>query len=103
MKKASLLALLSLLLLLLLLSSATAIGSNATRIGDELVGGEEFLMESETARRILKGGGTPKTIPIRDRSKGFCNAKIYASCDGKQNKFYNQRKCGYKNGCIRQG
>ncbi|KAL7141124.1 hypothetical protein ABFS83_08G032800 [Erythranthe nasuta] len=77
---------------------------NATRVGDWLDDGEEFLMESETSRRILQAGGKKTiTYPTAKPELPFCDSAVYGSCIGKDNKIYTKRPCGYHNSCIRPG
>ncbi|KAK4426257.1 hypothetical protein Salat_1394200 [Sesamum alatum] len=72
-------------------------GCNGTRIADCLPDGEEFLMESETSRRLLLDGHktiTPQTlVPVED----FCDANAYGSCYPGPNQFYDSKKrvCNY--------
>ncbi|KAL7141125.1 hypothetical protein ABFS83_08G032900 [Erythranthe nasuta] len=77
---------------------------NATRVGDWLAdGGEEFLMESETSRRILQAGGKKTiTYPSANPKLPFCDSTVYGSCIGKDNKIY-KRPCDYQNTCGRKG
>ncbi|EYU44216.1 hypothetical protein ABFS82_08G032800 [Erythranthe guttata] len=76
---------------------------NATRVGDWLDDGEEFLMESETSRRILQAGKKKPTIPAVTEKKPFCDAEIYSSCIGPDSKTYTKRPCTYQNSCNRPG
>lgn len=89
-----------LLSLLLLLSTAAAAGRNGTRVADTLLDGEEFLMESETGRRILAAkpgisyGGLNKDGNV-------CNGNAYGNCNGKGKIL--KRPCDYKNTCGGRG
>ncbi|XP_012851798.1 PREDICTED: uncharacterized protein LOC105971487 [Erythranthe guttata] len=75
---------------------------NATRVGDWLDDGEEFLMESETSRRILQAGKKTITYPSANPKLPFCDSAVYGSCIGKDNKIY-KRPCDYQNTCGRKG
>ncbi|EYU44217.1 hypothetical protein ABFS82_08G032900 [Erythranthe guttata] len=103
----------ALVVLILLLSAEEAecrstVGApafNVTGVGDWLDdGGEEFLMESETSRRILQAGGK-NTINYRPLQPElpFCDSVVYGSCIGKDSKTYTKRNCGYHNSCFRPG
>ncbi|KAG8366966.1 hypothetical protein BUALT_Bualt16G0023200 [Buddleja alternifolia] len=105
-----------LLLLLLLLTitahkaaclttTAAAEGCNSTKIGDCLTddGGDEFLMESETTRRLLGGRVTTITPPSMIPTKPYCNKEVYGSCPGDTNKIFLQRTCDKMNSCDRPG
>lgn len=77
--------------------------SNASsRIADNLVDAEEFLMESETARRVLQQQTSDLYKGVLDKNKGYCidGDKRY-SCDPRLNKNGKQRDCGYDNKCKR--
>ncbi|KAL7141123.1 hypothetical protein ABFS83_08G032700 [Erythranthe nasuta] len=77
---------------------------NATRVGDWLADdGEEFVMESETSRRILQAAKKKPTIPAVTGKKPFCDAQIYSSCIGPDSKTYTKRPCTYQNSCNRPG
>ncbi|PIN06701.1 hypothetical protein CDL12_20743 [Handroanthus impetiginosus] len=98
----------ALALILVLVNAAAAshapgeAGFNATRIADWLPDDEEFLMESETNRRILQAGkGIRISYSATNRKRPFCNSKVYGSCIGNQAKVYNKRKCDTKNLCKR--
>ncbi|PIN02615.1 hypothetical protein CDL12_24876 [Handroanthus impetiginosus] len=71
-------------------------GCNATRIGDCMTDDEEFLMESETSRRFLGGGGDPISNDAQNRNKPFCNQKLYGNCIGRPNKIDTRRGCNYR-------
>ncbi|KAL7101059.1 hypothetical protein ACP275_08G033000 [Erythranthe tilingii] len=75
---------------------------NATRVGDWLDDGEEFLMESETSRRILQAGKKTITYPSAKPKLPFCDSTVYGSCIGPDNKIY-KRPCDYQNTCGRKG
>ncbi|PIN17567.1 hypothetical protein CDL12_09780 [Handroanthus impetiginosus] len=100
----------ALALILVLLSAVAAAHApaeaefNATRIADWLPDDEEFLMESETNRRILQDG-KQKTItyPAINPKEQFCDSNVYGSCIGNQAKIYTNRKCDSKNLCKRPG
>lgn len=83
----------------------TAVGCNATRISDCLPDDEEFLMESESSRRILQsgGGGNTITYPVLNPQRTHCDRDVYGSCIGNENKIYTQRTCNYQNNCGRSG
>ncbi|KAL8471805.1 hypothetical protein ACS0TY_029147 [Phlomoides rotata] len=72
---------------------------NASRISDCLPDDEEFLMDSESSRRILQAG-RPKTINYPKPKIPFCGSNIYGSCIGPDSKIY-KRPCDYKNTCGR--
>ncbi|PIM98385.1 hypothetical protein CDL12_29139 [Handroanthus impetiginosus] len=82
---------------------AAVAGFNATRIIDNwLLDDEEFLMESETNRRILQDGKRNPYITypaVHDPTSTFCNGKLAGSCIGEASKTYRKRNCGYKNLC----
>lgn len=66
---------------------------------------DEFMMESETSRRILQAAGKGRTItyPVLDPKKTHCDRDVYGSCIGDGSKFYNDRPCNYQNTCNRPG
>ncbi|KAL8528485.1 hypothetical protein ACS0TY_006057 [Phlomoides rotata] len=91
-------------LLLVLSTTSTAAeeeeeGCNASRIGECLA--DEFLMESETSRRVLAGGG--KRIQPLIPQKPFCDARVYNNCNGGPNDKFKKRPCNYTNTCKRPG
>lgn len=94
--------LLTALLLIIFLSTQAAAGRcNASRISDCLAAEEEeFLMDSESSRRILLAGKS-QTIPVL-RKPSFCNRNVHASCIGKESKYYQSRPCTYGNQCHRK-
>ncbi|PIN02613.1 hypothetical protein CDL12_24874 [Handroanthus impetiginosus] len=78
-------------------------GCNATRIGDCLAD-EEFLMESETSRRFLAGGGKTITNRALNPRKSACPGNAYGNCGLKENPGYKKRRpCTYKNFCFGRG
>ncbi|KAG8366965.1 hypothetical protein BUALT_Bualt16G0023100 [Buddleja alternifolia] len=85
-----------------LTTTAAAEGCNSTRIGDCLTD-DEFLMESETTRRLLAGRVTPITPPSIIPTKTPCNKDVYGSCPGQPNSYYTKRPCDYQNHCGRSG
>ncbi|KAH6803048.1 hypothetical protein C2S51_034494 [Perilla frutescens var. frutescens] len=95
------------LVLALLLSTAAtatlaaALGrGNAMRTIDSMAGDEEFMMESETTRRLLTTTISPTA---QNPKKPFCNARIYNNCINEPNKKYDTRPCNYNNSCNRPG
>ncbi|KAL8471807.1 hypothetical protein ACS0TY_029149 [Phlomoides rotata] len=74
---------------------------NASRISDCLPDEEEFLMDSESSRRILQAGGQ-KTINYGKPKVPYCRRDSYGSCIGKDSKNYQKRPCDYKNTCGRR-
>lgn len=83
-------------------AAETVVGrSNATKMSEwsaEAAAEEEFLMASETSRRILATIGRGTLNPKRP----FCNARIYNSCIRSPNKKYDKRPCTYANSCNRK-
>ncbi|PIN01952.1 hypothetical protein CDL12_25539 [Handroanthus impetiginosus] len=77
-------------------------GCNATRIGDCMTDDEEFLMESETSRRVLAAGRNSITTGSLIQGRPFCNRNVYGSCVPEPSKYY-ERPCTYQNLCRRGG
>ncbi|KAL0431783.1 UNVERIFIED_CONTAM: hypothetical protein Sradi_0804300 [Sesamum radiatum] len=78
-------------------------GCNGTgRIADCLPDGEEFLMESETSRRLLVGARQTFSPGALQPKKPFCDGTNYGSCIPGPNKFYDSenRNCNH-NTCKR--
>lgn len=76
--------------------------NNATRIADNMLDAEEFLMESESARRVLMQPSKTVTYPtVNGRNKPACKNGDNL-CD-KASKNYQKRKCDYINKCKRPG
>ncbi|KAL7094629.1 hypothetical protein ACP275_11G115800 [Erythranthe tilingii] len=83
-------------------AAAAELGCNSTRIGDCLTGGdagEEYLMESETSRRLLAGGQRFISPGALNPKRPFCRGDVAGSCIGRPNKFYDKRPCGYSHLC----
>ncbi|KAL7135641.1 hypothetical protein ABFS83_11G111600 [Erythranthe nasuta] len=80
-------------------AAAAEWGCNSTRIGDCLTAGEEYLMESETSRRLLAGGQRFISPGALNPRKPFCRGDVSGSCIGRPNKFYDKRPCGYSHLC----
>ncbi|KAH6761835.1 hypothetical protein C2S52_019268 [Perilla frutescens var. hirtella] len=80
---------------------AAALGrGNTTRTTDSMAGDEEFMMESETTRRLLVTTISPSA---QNPKKPFCNAHIYNNCINKPNTNYDKRPCNLNNSCKRPG
>ncbi|KAL1557014.1 hypothetical protein AAHA92_12557 [Salvia divinorum] len=76
--------------------------SNATRIADNLLDADEFLMGTETARRVLQQNRPPLNGKAFERKKPFCGDRTRPyDCDDRINKNYKKRVCGLKNLCCR--
>ncbi|PIN26793.1 hypothetical protein CDL12_00458 [Handroanthus impetiginosus] len=94
----------ALALILVLLSDAAAahapveIGFSATRTPTWLTD-NEFLMESETNRRIL--ATTAIGYNALNPNRPFCGKTPYENCIGQKNTAFDRRKCDYKNHCKR--
>ncbi|KAL8038520.1 hypothetical protein ABFX02_11G113000 [Erythranthe guttata] len=80
-------------------AAAAEWGCNSTRIGDCLTGGGEYLMESETSRRLLAGGQRFISPRALNPKRPFCRGDVAGSCIGRPNKFYDKRPCGYSHLC----
>ncbi|KAL3629473.1 hypothetical protein CASFOL_026695 [Castilleja foliolosa] len=70
--------------------------TTTTRIADFLPDDDEFLMESESNRRILQAAR--RITPDAQYKLPYCNRNVYGSCIGRDGKFY-QRPCQYFNYC----
>lgn len=84
-------------------SGAYAVDRNATRIADSLLDEEEFLMESETSRRIMQGRPQPISTATLKKDRGACKGDVYGSCSGKPGKIVTSRKCDLQNHCGGRG
>lgn len=97
-REATLLVVLTLFLLFLQkIAGGGQLECNGTSIGDCLVDGDEFLMESETSTMLLANGKDPLAFKGLQKPQ-ICDAKIIGNCIGAQLNGI-QRPCTFDNRC----